>query len=88
MNISVGNTLFKNRASHLVTYEPGPSKTQVDSYLARRNQNRFFKDFKFLPSVSPSISCLCVILRFVCDFKIIGESLLPEERFGNYTKAV
>ena len=30
MNMILGNTLFKKRTSHLITYESGPSKTQVD----------------------------------------------------------
>lgn len=29
INITVGNTLFKKRGSHLVTYESEPSKTSV-----------------------------------------------------------
>ena len=29
MNLTVGNTLFKKRASYLFTYEFGPSKTQI-----------------------------------------------------------
>ena len=69
MNILVGNTLFKNRTSHLVTFESGPSKTQVDFYLARRNQNRFFKDLKVLPHES----CITQHKLFVCDFNITGE---------------
>ena len=31
------------RASHLVTYESGPSKTQVDYCLVRRIQRKFLK---------------------------------------------
>ena len=30
MNIRVGNKLFKERSSHIVTYEHGPPKTMVD----------------------------------------------------------
>ena len=36
-NITVGNKLFKKRASHLITYESGPSKTQVDYCLVEVN---------------------------------------------------
>ena len=49
MNMTVGNALFKKRASHLATCESCPSKTQVDC-LVRRNQRKFFKDIKVLPS--------------------------------------
>ena len=44
MNMAVENIFFKNRASHLVTYEPGPSETLVDYCLVRRNQKNFLKD--------------------------------------------
>ena len=40
----VGYTLFKKRASHLVTYESRPSK--VDYCLVRRDQMKFLKDMK------------------------------------------
>lgn len=38
MKKRVGNALFKKRASHLVIYDSGPSKTQVDS-LGRTEGN-------------------------------------------------
>ena len=44
MNMAVENIFFKNRASHLVTYEPGPLETLVDYCLVRRNQKNFLKD--------------------------------------------
>ena len=45
-----GNTLFKKRVSHLVTYESGPSKTQVGYCLVSRNKRKFLKDMIALPS--------------------------------------
>ena len=52
MNMTVGTTLFKKRENHLVTYESGPSKTQVGHCLVglRRNQKKFLKDITVLPS--------------------------------------
>ena len=47
MNMKIGNTL--KRASHLITYESGPSKTEVDYYFAWRNKRKFLKDIKILP---------------------------------------
>ena len=44
MNMTPGNTLLKMRATHLVTYESGPSKTNVDHCLVRRKQRKFLKD--------------------------------------------
>ena len=41
MNITVGNTLFKKRASHLVAYEYGSSQAQVKYCLVRRTKISF-----------------------------------------------
>ena len=65
MNMAVDNTLFKKRASHLVTYETGPSKTQVDYFLVRSNQ-KLLKDRKALPSDD----YLSQSKPLVCEFKI------------------
>ena len=65
MNIPVGNTFFKKRVSHLVTHESRPSKTQLDYCLIRRNQRKFLKDMKVLPSEE----CITQYKPLVCDFK-------------------
>ena len=39
MNLIIGDSIFKKRATHLLTYESGPSKTQVDC-LVRRNRKK------------------------------------------------
>lgn len=49
MNMTVENTLFKKRASHLVTNESGQSKIQVD-LLLKRNQRNLLKDIIVLLS--------------------------------------
>ena len=49
MNMKIGNTIFQKRSSHLITYESGPSKTEVDYYFVWRNKRKFFKDIKILP---------------------------------------
>ena len=38
--MTVGNTIFKNRASHLVNNVPGPSKTQANYCLVRKDQRK------------------------------------------------
>ena len=43
--MTVVNTLFKTKKSHLFIYESDPSKAQVD-YCFRRNQKKFTKTFK------------------------------------------
>ena len=44
MNMIVWNTLFGIKASHLTTYEFGPSKTNVSYCWVRRNQGNFAKN--------------------------------------------
>ena len=48
MDMAVGKTLLKKRVSHLVTYDSGLSKTQLDYCLVRRGQRKFLKDIKVL----------------------------------------
>ena len=58
INMTVGNTLFKKRTSHLVTYESCPLKSQVDYCLVRRNQRQFGGE------------CITQHKPLECDFKI------------------
>ena len=63
----VGNMLlFKKKATHVVTYVSFPSKGQVDYCLVRRNQRKFLKDRKALPSEE----CVSKHRPLVCDFRI------------------
>ena len=45
-NMVVGNTLFKKRDSHLITYVSGNHKTQVDYVLFRSGLRKLLKDVK------------------------------------------
>ena len=47
---TVGNTLISRKANNLATYESGPSKTEVDYCLVKRNRRKFWKGVKVLPS--------------------------------------
>ena len=58
MDMAVAKTVLKRRASHLVTYDSGLSKTQVDYCLIRRGQSNFLKDTEVLQHVP-----------LVCNFK-------------------
>ena len=57
MNMVLGNTLFKKRVSHLVTYESGISKTQVDYCLVRRNQQKFLKEISLTITQHKPLVC-------------------------------
>lgn len=67
MNMTVRNTLFQKRASHLVNNESGPSKTHLDYFWVRRNQQKFLKDIEALPSEQ----CITQDKPLVCDFGMI-----------------
>ena len=47
MNMTLESTLFKKRASPLITYRSGPSKTS--RLVSTRDQRKFLKDFNVLP---------------------------------------
>ena len=65
----VGNTFFNKSASHLITYQSGPCKTQVEYFLERKNQRKLVKDV----SIHPSEDCISQhkpLVYDVYDFKI------------------
>ena len=49
LNMAIKNAIFKKKASHIINFEPGPSKTRVNYGLVKRNQTKFLKDTKVLP---------------------------------------
>ena len=49
MDMIVANTTFHKRESHLVTYESGLAKTQVDYVLVNRKSRKFVLDVKVIP---------------------------------------
>ena len=63
MNMTLGNTLFKKSASHIVSYEPGISKALINFWLVIRN---FLKNIKVLPCEE----CSTQKKPLVCDFNI------------------
>ena len=46
----IGNTFFVKRDSHLITYQSGPCKTQIDFILLKSKHLRMVKDIKVIPS--------------------------------------
>ena len=50
LNMFVGNTCFKKKDSHLVTFESGLARTQIDYFLLRQNQRKYLCDVKVIPS--------------------------------------
>ena len=50
LNMFIGNTYFQKKDSHLVTYESGLAKTQIDYFLLRQSQRKYLCDVKVVPS--------------------------------------
>ena len=48
-DLVIGNTLFKKRNSHLITYRTKDHETQVDYILFRRNLRKYIRDVKVIP---------------------------------------
>ena len=63
MNMTLGNTLLKTSASHIVSYEPGISKALINFWLVISN---FLKNIKVLPCEE----CSTQKKLLVCDFNI------------------
>ena len=45
----IGNTFFVKRDSHLITYQSGNAKTQIDFILLRKRNLKMAKDIKVIP---------------------------------------
>ena len=46
----IGNTFFVKRDSHLMTYQSGNAKTQIDFILLRKRNLKMAKDIKVITS--------------------------------------
>ena len=69
----IGNTLFRKRNSHLVTYASGDHETQVDYILFRRSLRKHIRDVKVIPGEE----CLLQHRLLVCTFRI---TVLPKPK--------
>ena len=48
-NLTITNTHFKKRLSHLITYKSGPFSSQVDYILIKKKHLKLVKDTKIIP---------------------------------------
>ena len=51
-DLALGNSFFKKREDHYVTYRSGTNRTVIDYILVRRQDLRDLKDCKVIPGVS------------------------------------
>jgi hypothetical protein len=49
-NLIIANTLFRKRVSHLVTFSSGQHCSQIDFFLARREDRHACLDCKVIPA--------------------------------------
>ena len=65
-DLLVGNTLFKKRDSHLITYSSGNLRTQIDYILYRKSFRGAVRNVKVIPSEE----CVQQHQLVVCDFSV------------------
>ena len=63
-NLAVGNSWFQKDDNHLITYDSGGAKTQVDYILLRRADLKRVKNIKVIPGEE----CATQHRLLVCDF--------------------
>ena len=61
--LSICNSFFSKRPSHLITYHSGDCRSQIDFILVKRNRLKFVKDCK----VFPNEECVPQHKLLVCD---------------------
>ena len=79
--LAICNTFFRKQLSHLVTYESGDSRSQIDFILTRQNKLKFVKDCK----VFPGEECVPQHKLLVCDMYLkpglnSGRKFVPKPR--------
>ncbi|XP_014670792.1 PREDICTED: uncharacterized protein LOC106811605 [Priapulus caudatus] len=75
-DLVVGNTCFKKRECHLVTYQSGGISTQIDYILFRCNLHKLIVNVKTIPGEE----CATQHRLLVCDIKVDIPSL-PKRKF-------
>ena len=62
----IGNTFFVKRDSHLITYQSGNAKTQIDFILLRKQNLKMAKDIKVIPSEE----CVPQHKLLICELRL------------------
>ena len=75
-DLLLGNTWYKKRDSHLVTYESGGATTQIDFIMYRKSMRRMVTDVKVIPGEE----CAPQHHLLVCDM-LLDIPPLPKRKF-------
>ena len=62
----IGNTFFVKRDSHLISYQSGNAKTQIDFILLRKRDLKMAKDIKVIPSEE----CVPQHKLLICELRL------------------
>ena len=62
----IGNTFFVKRDSHLITYQSGNAKTQIDFILLRKRNLKMAKNIKVIPSEE----CVPQHKLLICELRL------------------
>ena len=73
-DLIIANTCFAKRDSHLITYQSGNAKTQIDYVLLRKKHQKMVKDMKVIPSEE----CVPQHKLLVCDLRIKIPKIVPK----------
>ena len=73
----IGNTFFAKRDSHLITYQSGNAKTQIDFILLRKSNLKMAEDIKVIPSEE----CVPQHKLLICDLQL----KIPKSRRPTFT---
>ena len=65
-DFAIGNTFFVKRDSHLITYQSGNAKTQIDFILLRKRNLKMAKDIMVIPSEE----CVPQHKLLICELRL------------------
>lgn len=87
-DLAITNTFFRKRESHLITYESGGRKTQIDYWLLKRTDLKLAMDCKVIPSdiLAPQHRLLILDLRMKLKVKRVPKTGPPRIKWWNLSR--
>ncbi|XP_076954466.1 uncharacterized protein LOC143628907 [Bidens hawaiensis] len=84
-DLSILNSFFRKRDSHLITFSSGGHHTQIDYLLTRREDRRWWQDCKVIPRETAAAQHHLLVADITFRQKLIvgGRKCLPRIRWGN-----
>ena len=87
-DLALGNSSFKKREEHYVTYMSGTNRTVIDYILVRRQDLRDLKDCKVIPgeSIASQHRLLVASVEFKAHHKKQQRARVKKFKWYNYAK--